>query len=328
MTVLCEVKDLSVRYRGNPDIEAVSGVSLRIQAGQIVGLAGESGSGKTTLASAITRLLPDNASITRGAVWFEGVDLATLPAEQLRLLRWKDVALVPQSAMNGLNPVLTVGEQIADAIIAHEGAQPRGAMKQRMTELLRTMELDPSQVDRYPHELSGGMRQRVMIAMALALTPKLIVMDEPTTALDVVVQAQILLHVKVLQERLNFAVLFITHDLSLLLAIADRIGIMYAGEMVEFGSANRIHRATAHPYTQALIGSFPSVSQAARLEGIPGWPPNMASPPSGCRFHPRCSHRMEVCSGVAPKPMELGLDHWAACHLLAQAMTGAMTHGQ
>ncbi|MCL6443618.1 MAG: ABC transporter ATP-binding protein [Alicyclobacillus sp.] len=321
MTALCDIRNLSVTYFGDPEVTAVKNVSLTIGQGEIVGLAGESGCGKSTLVMALTQLL-DNGEIRSGEIWFEGLNLVRLREADLKELRWAKMSLVTQSAMSALNPVLRVGDQIADAILAHTGVGRRAAWA-RVRELLRTVEVDPDRARSYPHELSGGMRQRVMIAMALALQPSLVIMDEPTTALDVVVQKQIIQKVKELQVTHGFSVLFITHDMSLLLAIADKIAIMYAGEIVEMGTRQDILQNPKHPYTMGLLNSFPSVFEKRPLTGIGGSPPSMVSPPSGCRFHTRCPHVMERCQSQTPSSVTLSDTHWAACHLLPEVNVNA-----
>lgn len=315
-TSLLTLDSLSVMYYGPPDLKAVSNVSFEVQPGEILGLAGESGCGKSTLISAITRLLPPNGEVTQGRIRFCEHDWLSLSEQEVNDWRWTRLALVSQSAMNSLNPVISIGEQIVDAIVTH---QPKTSNREawiRAGDLLRLVEVDPKVVLSYPHELSGGMRQRAMIAMALALHPDLIIMDEPTTALDVVVQAQIIHQIRTLQERLGFSVIFVTHDMSLLLSVADRIAIMYAGEIVEMGPRETMYRTPSHPYTRGLISSFPSVFETRNREGIPGSPPSMVSLPTGCRFHPRCGERMPCCSEAVPGAYTVGKDHYARCHLL------------
>lgn len=320
MTVLCDIRNLSVTYHGDVDVRAVQDVNLTIGRGEIFGLAGESGCGKSTIVLALTRLLDRSGEISGGEILFEGQDLVRLSDAGMRPLRWAKISLVTQSAMSSLNPVLTIGEQLCDGMVAH-GVSRREAWS-RAGELLRLVEVDPGRMHSYPHELSGGMRQRVMIAMALALRPKLIVMDEPTTALDVVVQQQIIRKVKELQGEFDFSLLFITHDMSLLLAIADRIAIMYAGEIVEVGAAAEIRHSPQHPYTKGLLQSFPSVFEKRELIGIPGSPPSMVSPPPGCRFAQRCPVRLDECDSVAPQTRDISSTHRAACHLLGEGGDG------
>jgi peptide/nickel transport system ATP-binding protein len=310
---LLELRELAVDYGfGDRSARAVSGVDLAIREGEIVGLAGESGCGKTTVAN---------------AVLFRGEELIGKSPEQLRQYRWRNVSMVFQSAMNALNPVMSVGDQFVDAMRAHERIDKRRALT-RAGELLELVGIDRNRVGSYPHQLSGGMRQRVVIAMALSLNPELIVMDEPTTALDVVVQREILQQVEALKRDFGFAVLFITHDVSLLLEFADRIAIMYAGELVETAPADRIATSAQHPYTQGLLASFPPLTgPLTRLTGIPGSPPDLRDPPSGCRFHPRCSHcrpedRTLYVRQTTERPLlrEIAPGHKVACHLVAEAV--------
>jgi peptide/nickel transport system ATP-binding protein len=323
---LVEVRDLTVEYGvGDRVVRAVDAVNLEIRRGEILGVAGESGCGKTTLANTVMQILRPPARIAGGQILFDGVDVTGKSREQLRQFRWRNVSMVFQSAMNALNPVMRVGDQFVDMMRAHERISKRAALKQA-GELLELVGIDQRRVRAYPHELSGGMRQRVVIAMALALRPELVIMDEPTTALDVVVQREILQQVKTLQEQLGFAVLFITHDLSLLIEIADRIAIMYAGEVVEESSARTIHEAPLHPYTQGLMNSFPPLSgPIVRMTGIPGAPPDLGAPPEGCRFHPRCPHcRPENAAlytrqtTIRPILRAVASDHLVACHLVEE----------
>jgi peptide/nickel transport system ATP-binding protein len=320
---LLEVQDLVVEYQtAQGSVRAVDHVSFSIRPGEIVGLAGESGCGKSTTAHAILRLLRPPAEITGGRILFQGRDLVTMSREELRLFRWRHVSIVFQSAMNSLNPVMKVGDQFVDMIKAHMNVSRKEALA-RTAELLKMVGIDRARVDAYAHELSGGMRQRVVIAMALALRPELIVMDEPTTALDVVVQREILQELEGLQRDFGFAVLFITHDLSLLVEFSNRIAIMYAGEIVEFAAAHDLFLRPHHPYTVGLMGSFPSLhGEKRRMSGIAGTPPDLGNPPSGCRFHPRCSRcspadraLLALQTGVKPELQAVAPNHLVACHL-------------
>jgi peptide/nickel transport system ATP-binding protein len=313
-----EVEHVSVAYGSGPGaVQAVEDVTFRVGRGEIVGLAGESGSGKSTLAYAITRLLRPPARLTRGRIWVDGVDVYALNPIELERFRWARVSIVFQSALNSLNPVLSIGTQIADVIQVHENVSREVAVE-RAKELLRLVDVDPRRLSSFPHQLSGGQRQRVVIAMALALRPTLVIFDEPTTALDVVVQREILTEVQALQRSLGFSLLFITHDLSLLGEIADRVMIMYAGRIVESGDTAALYESPLHPYTQGLMASFPSVFEAQEvLEGIPGNPPDMRMPPPGCRFHPRCPKVRDECTRIAPRLITVGSDaeRTVACHL-------------
>jgi peptide/nickel transport system ATP-binding protein len=317
---LLELRGLAVDYGS---LRAVNGVDLEIRAGEIVGLAGESGSGKSTVANAAMQILRPPAHVTAGSVLFRGDDLVGKSTEELRRYRWRNVSMVFQSAMNALNPVTRVGDQFVDMMRAHQRISARLALAQA-GELLELVGIDRRRVNAYAHELSGGMRQRVIIAMALALQPELVILDEPTTALDVVVQREILQQVQDLQRELGFAVLLITHDVSLLLEIADRIAIMYAGEIVETAPAERLAANPLHPYTQGLLQSFPPLSgPRVRLKGIGGSPPDLREPPSGCRFHPRCPECLPERLGLymrqtteRPLLREVEPAHEVACHLV------------
>jgi peptide/nickel transport system ATP-binding protein len=304
---LLALRNLTVDYGVGPGaVHAVDRVSLTIRQGEALGLAGESGSGKSTLAHAITRLLRTPAQVTGGEVWYypplgEPVEVLGLDKRALRQFRWQEVAVVLQSAMNALNPVLSLRAQLTDVLRTHRPEMRRPQRIARAAELLETVGVSPDRLGSYPHELSGGMRQRAMIAMALALRPRLIVMDEPTTALDVVTQRQILNELASLREQFGFAMLFITHDLSLLLETADTIAVMYAGRLAEYAGAEQIYQAPAHPYTIGLLRSFPPLSSARRtLVGIPGSPPSLRDMPPGCPFAPRCSYATATCTDVAP----------------------------
>jgi oligopeptide/dipeptide ABC transporter ATP-binding protein len=322
--VALDICDLSVVYRTPAgDVRAVDGVNLALHSGEVVGLAGESGSGKSTLAYGACRLLRAPALITNGSVHYQGrrsaepVEILQLRREQLRRLRWREIAIVFQSAMNALNPVLNVRDQMLDVIYAHLKISKRDAAE-KVGSLLDLVGIPRTRLRSYPHELSGGMRQRVMIAMALATDPEVVIMDEPTTALDVVVQRDILAQIVELKERLGFSILFITHDLSLLLELADRIAVMYAGQLVEIGTAEQIHHEPSHPYTKGLLNSFPSLRGPRReLAGIPGSPPDLHRPPPGCRFLPRCPYGTQACARIDMRlsPVSTSADrgHVTAC---------------
>src|SRR2546425_1030664 len=336
---LLEVKHLSVDYESaRGAVHAVDDVSFTIERGQIFGLAGESGSGKSTLAYAIARLLQSSAVVTQGQVLYyprkppvrvtepkascdssvvsrntelrevdktskddAAVDVLALNPAQLRAFRWSELSIVFQSAMNALNPVLDIGTQITDVLRAHNPIMTTARARSRAVELLRLVGIAPDRLHSYPHELSGGMRQRAIIAIALALNPEIIIMDEPTTALDVVVQRDILAQIKRLRNDFDFSVIFITHDLSLLLEIADRIAIMYAGRIVEMGTRKDLHSYPRHPYTSGLLHSFPTLHGPHRsLTGIAGSPPDLRSVPPGCAFHPRCAFAFAACHTLVP----------------------------
>jgi peptide/nickel transport system ATP-binding protein len=336
MSPVLDIKDLSISYRTPGGyVRAVSHVNLALSPGEVVGLCGESGSGKSTLAYGACRLLRPPAVITGGSVLYSGrrtgtatpVDILRVPQRDLRVIRWQDIAIVFQSAMNALNPVLRVRDQIIDAIEAHLRL-PRGEAHDKAAKLLDLVGIPRERLRSYPHELSGGMRQRVMIAMALAADPEVVIMDEPTTALDVVVQRDILAQIVELKEQLGFSVLFITHDMSLLLELADRIAVMYAGQLMELGASADIKDSPAHPYTQGLLRSFPSLRGARRdLAGIPGSPPDLRNLPSGCPFVPRCGYAVPACSQVDMSldrvPGALNPEHLTACPIVTSSSAGS-----
>jgi len=332
MSPVLEISDFSVVYRTDSgDVRAVQRVNLSLNPGEVVGLAGESGSGKSTLAYGACRLLRPPALITSGSVRYQGhrtagpVDIMAMNHHDLHKLRWRDISIVFQSAMNALNPVLRVRDQLLDVIHAHLRLT-RDEAAEKAASLLDLVGIPRSRLRSYPHELSGGMRQRVMIAMALATDPEVVIMDEPTTALDVVVQRDILAQIVELKERLGFAILFITHDLSLLLELADRIAVMYAGQLLEVGSAEEIKREPAHPYTRGLLNSFPSLRGPRReLAGIPGSPPDLRDPAPGCPFVPRCGFAVPACSEVdmslARVPGQPDASHVTACPIVSLSST-------
>ncbi len=285
----------------------------------MVGLAGESGSGKSTIAHAILRILHPPALITGGQAIFDGRDILEMDDTELGQFRWSRISIVFQSAMNALNPVMKIRDQLTDVMRQHGLSKTEA--NGRAVSLFDLVGIEPQRLDSYPHQLSGGMRQRAVIAIALALNPPLLIMDEPTTALDVVVQKDILQQIASLREKLGFSILFITHDLSLLVEISDNIAIMYAGEIVERAPARELFEYPMHPYTLGLMNSFPSISGAKhKLAGIPGSPPDLVAPPSGCRFHPRCTKAMPVCSKVPPQSKATSSNHSVACHLFDQIL--------
>ena len=319
-TVL-RAEGVSVEYAGERPVRAVQDVSLELAAGEVLGIAGESGCGKSTLAYALTGMLRPPARLTAGRIQYadaEGglVDLAEADPEQMRSLRWNTVSMVFQSAMNALNPVTSIGRQFADIFRAHRPRMDRRARAERSAELLEMVGIDPGRLRSFPHELSGGMRQRVVIAMALALEPRIVVMDEPTTALDVLVQREILDELERLRERLGFAVVFITHDLGLLLEISDRLAVMYAGRIVEYAPGEQIANSPLHPYTKGLLNSFPDLRGERRvLSGVPGSPPDLRGEIPGCAFAARCRYVFDPCADRLPE-LRAPSGSWpVACHL-------------
>lgn len=316
---LLSIREVSVDYvTAGGDARAVNRISLDIHPGETVGLAGESGCGKSTLAFAITRMHNAPALVTEGQILFDGRDVLAMREPELRAFRWNETAMVFQSAMNALNPVITIGEQLTDVILAHRDVSHDEAYA-RGEVLLETVGIAKGRMSAFSHQLSGGMRQRVVIAISLALQPKLIVMDEPTTALDVVVEREIMEELAVLKREHGFATLFISHDLGLMGEICDRIGIMYAGNLVETGSAAQILDEPRHPYTKGLVGSFPTIhGPKTRLTGIPGSPVNLLELPKGCNFQARCTECFAPCRQSDPALSEVGPGHRAACHLLTR----------
>jgi peptide/nickel transport system ATP-binding protein len=297
-----EVSGLSVDYvldRG--DVRAVDDVSFTLDRGEFLGVVGESGCGKSTLLFAVAQLLSPPAQVTAGSVKFAGTNLVGLTDKQLCAIRWRNMSVVMQSAMNALNPVKSIGAQFKDAMQAH-GKPTKEEIQTRSAEVLRMVGIDPIHLKSYPHQLSGGMRQRSMIAMAMLFTPDLIIMDEPTSALDVVAQRSLMVQIKELQLTYGFAVIFVTHDMSLISHFSDKLMVMYAGQVDELGATRTVFDRPLHPYTQGLLEAFPSIrGPKVPLKGIPGNPPDLARLPAGCRFHPRCPHAVQRCAEVAPE---------------------------
>ena len=298
---LLEVVDLSVDYLTEAaDVRAVNGVSFAVHPGEFLGIVGESGSGKSTLLFAVAKLLSPPGEVVGGRVIFRGRDMVGLGGEELRHVRWHDFSIVMQSAMNALNPMKSIGAQFKDTLQAHEDLTAE-RIRERSAEVLRLVGIDPAHLGSYPHQLSGGMRQRAMIAMALLFTPSLVLMDEPTSALDVVAQRSLMSKIKELQQGLGFAVVFVTHDMSVVSRYSDRVMVMYAGQVAESAPTASIFGEPRHPYTRGLLRACPSVTGPRReLAGIPGSPPDLARPPSGCRFHPRCPEVMPICPTREP----------------------------
>ncbi len=319
--VLLEVENLSVNYLtpGQPPARAVENVSFRLREGEMLGLVGESGCGKSTLMLALLRLLPAAGRIVSGQILFDGRDLATISEDELaRDIRWKGIAMIFQGAMNALNPVRTVGDQIAEAIKQHLDITDPAALEARVAELLELVGISSFRAGHYPHQYSGGMRQRAMIAMALACNPQVIIADEPTTALDVMIQAQILELLANLRQKLGLSIIFVTHDLGVVAEMCDTVLVMYGGVTAEYATVDTIYNEPKHPYTQELLKAFPDLTKpGARLAAIPGYPPRLNDLPPGCRFAPRCPAAFDRCHVEAPALHALNGDgHIASCHLV------------
>ena len=311
---LLAVDNLEVRYRtGRGTIRAVDGASFAVPEGAIVGIVGESGCGKTTLARAITGVMPRNAEIAAGTIVFAGRDLLKLPARDYAAMRWRDFAFVPQSAMNSLDPVYRIGAQVEE-VLTERGGFGRARARARAEELFEMVGIDSGRLRDYPHQFSGGMRQRAAIALALALQPRLVIADEPVTALDVIVQRQVLDVVRELQRRLGLSMILVTHDISVIAYVCDRVVVMYAGEVVETGDTATVLGRPAHPYTMGLTNAFPDLERSGgTLTPIEGDPPDLADPPPGCRFAARCPFAFERCRAEAPAMAAVGDDHLASC---------------
>jgi len=313
---ILDVRNLYLSYRtARGELVAVNNVSFSLDQGEALGIVGESGSGKTSLANALMKLVPPNTLRYSGDVVIDGINIMRLSEEEMRKsIRWRKIAMVFQGAMNSLNPVLTVGFQVAEPLLVHEKIDKKEAMK-RVSKVFSLVGLSEQFINRYPHELSGGMKQRVLIAMALILNPKILILDEPTSALDVMIQAQIMNLLKDLKKELGIAMILITHDVALASDLCDEIAVMYAGEIMELGKAEQVLLEPKHPYSEKLIKSVPVLRGNRPLEFIPGAPPDLVKPPSGCRFHPRCPYAMDICKKEEPPPTELNDGRFVKCWL-------------
>ncbi|MCK4596356.1 ABC transporter ATP-binding protein [candidate division WOR-3 bacterium] len=309
------IKDLVVEYKVREGaIRVVDDVSLEVPKGRFTALIGESGCGKTTIVEAILNTLPPNGYIRKGEILFNGKNLLSLKEEEQRRFRWKKIATVFQAAQNSLNPIKVIGEQMVETILDHESVSKKEALK-KSSNLLELVGLEPSRVvNSYPHEISGGMKQKVIIAMSLLLDPEMLILDEPTTALDLITQFYLLETLGKLHKKLGITMMMVTHDVSNVARHADRVAIMYAGKIVEVGDIDEIFYNSHHPYTIGLLNSIPSIiGDLSKKKPIPGLPPSLLDPPSGCRFHPRCAYAEEVCKNIVPKLKSIGNEHLTAC---------------
>ncbi len=313
---LLEVENLRIYYKtASLPVRAVDGVSFSVKKREVLGVAGESGCGKSTLASGLLRLIIPPAYVAGGRVLYRGKDLYNMDDKELRQIRWKSIAFLPQSSMNALNPTMKIYNQISDVIKAHEGKKPDSDLKNQVISLLRSVAL-PSRISQeYPCNLSGGMKQRVVIAMGMSLNPELIIADEPTSALDVVVQKGVLEFLTDLKEKEGSSLILVSHDIAILAEVADRIAIIYAGKIMEIQEVMELFDEPLHPYTQGLIDSVPSFSRKTIPRSIPGLPPDLRNPPAGCRFNPRCPKVMDICMKEEPKFNEIEPGKFVACHL-------------
>ncbi|HHY32723.1 MAG TPA: ABC transporter ATP-binding protein [Firmicutes bacterium] len=316
MDPLLQLDDFTMHYRTKAGwVQAVDGVTLSLAKGQALGLVGESGCGKTSIAMSIMKLLPYNSKVVRGRILFEGRDVYSMTDEEVRRMRWKGVAMVFQAAMNSLNPVYRVGNQIVEAIVTHEPETSEEEAWSRVASLFELVGIPKERMHNYPHEYSGGMKQRAVIAMALACNPKLIIADEPTTALDVIVQDRILREMDQIRRKINMSMIYISHDVSVIAEVSDVVAVMYAGKLVELGRADDVFKRPRHPYTYSLMRAYPSIlGEKHELATIPGEPPNLLDPPPGCRFHPRCDRATSECSAADPVWREVYPGHYCACH--------------
>lgn len=319
---LLDVSDLKIYYELDQGrrVYALNGVSFKVEPGQRIGLVGESGSGKSTLAKTILHLLPANSRVTDGTVLFQGRDLVKLDENAMNTIRWQKISLVTQSAMNALNPVARISDQFIETFMAH-GISGKSHILQEAQHLFEMVGLNKKRIFDYPHQFSGGMRQRVILAMAIALSPDLIIADEPTTALDVIMQAQIINLLEDLSVEKNISLILITHDISIVAETCQKVGVMYAGCLMEFGPLGKVFNTPYHPYTMGLKGAFPSIKELEKsLISIPGSPPQLIRPPAGCGFAPRCPFVIDLCQNTIPQKVEAEPEHWTACHRFKEAV--------
>jgi peptide/nickel transport system ATP-binding protein len=316
---LFEIKDLKVYYRiGQDFLKAVDGVSFQIEEGEYLGLVGESGCGKSTIAKAILRILPKNGEIVSGEIFYKGHDLLSTSEREMKKVQWKEISLIPQNAMNSFDPVYCIEDQLMESIKAHE-KMPRSRALNKIIKLMELVGLNRSRLSDFPHQFSGGMRQRAMIAMALVLDPELILADEPTTGLDVIVQDQIIFRIKEIHEKMKKAMLLITHNMAIVSENCQKIGVMYAGKIMEYGGAS-VFSNSYHPYTLGLINAFPNSADArSELISMPGFPPSLLATPVGCRFHQRCPFTTDRCFEEEPLLQKVGKHHFSACHYPEEA---------
>jgi len=315
---ILELKDLAIHFKSRAGtVHAVEGVNLWLEKGKLLGIAGESGCGKSTTALSIPGLLPSNGSIVGGEILYNGENLVKKSEKEMEKIRWKQISVIFQGAMNALNPLKTVGQQIMEPILLHEHGTSKAEAKERAMTLLEQVGIAKNRFYNYPHEFSGGMRQRAMIAMSLACRPELVIADEPVTALDVMIQAQIMELIKDLSRQYELSMIMISHDLSVLAELCDQIAIMYAGKVVEYGDAKAVFRSPKHPYTVRLMNSFPDIhGERSFVHGIPGYPPSLLHPPKGCSFYDRCTVRQEACREHDMKISKAGENHYSACLFL------------
>ncbi len=320
-TPLVEFRDLTVRFRGDQTVHAINGISLQLQQGEMLGLLGESGSGKSVTLKTLLQLLPPRRSEIEGGVFVDGTDVMALKGRKLSAFRGSDVSMVFQEPALALDPVYTIGDQIAETVMRHKGASREAANDVALDMLTRVRIPSPERrLKAYPHEMSGGMRQRAMIALALACRPKLLLADEPTTALDATVQIQILLLLRELQREFGMGVIFVTHDIGVAVEVSDRIAVMYAGAIVETGTARQVIKNPRHPYTRGLLAAnLHGAVKGERLDAIPGAPPALHEPPTTCSFAPRCAHATVACRAALPPVLDVGEGHKVACVMEAQA---------